>query len=292
MTRWVFVIRELSELRWIAPRIQGDLTITSAAWRIVMIQPNTAFFHPRQSRAPRVGLRQEPLFNYSGRAIQPGILLGSKEPLKLIDADKNDVEAFGARKGSQVIWTHDGQELEATPEGLVLNASIVSVPTNQGGTRHFLTHPVGDGKHLVFIQTGLTGRVEDHVRQVLEASQRGQRPVFHGTLPLDDGSRELARHIRWWRPRTKLPTTENIPARRMDLYELSEGAELLVGDIFAGHECRIVVRDGMISREDIPTAKARDALDLYGHKLSRRTRKRANAASKRRLLRRENLNPR
>jgi hypothetical protein len=54
----------------------------------------------------------------------------------------------------------------------------------------------------------------------------------------------------------------------MDLYELSDGGELLVGDIFAGRECRIVVRDGVITREDIPMSKARDALDLYGQKLA------------------------
>lgn len=234
-----------------------------------MIQPNTAFFHPSlSSLAPRAGLRQERLFNFNSRAVQPGVILGSRQRLNLVDADNVEIEAVGARKGSQVVWTHNGQPLEATPEDLVLNASIESVTTNQGGTRHFLTRPKGDGKHIVFIQTGLTGMVEDHVRQVLEASQKGKRPVFHGVVPLDDGSRELVRHIRWWRPRKALPTTSDIPARRMDLYELSDGGELLVGDIFTGRECRIVVRDGMLSRESIDIGKARDALDMYGQKLA------------------------
>jgi hypothetical protein len=247
---------------------------------MAMSHPNTAFFHPQQP-VVRVGIRAEELYEPSSQEIRQGVLLGSAEQIRARENGRL-YPTKRARKGAQVVWTHDGNPLPTTDRSLLTHASIVDVPTERGGIRHLLSASRDDGKHLVFVQTGLTGRLEDHVRQVLENAHGGKLPRLHGSVAIDDGSRAVSnaeegelpitasiippRRLRWWRPRTILPGTDSIRARVMDLWELAPGAELLVRDIFPGHSFRIVIRDGKVEAVDAPT----HADDLFEHARERK----------------------
>ncbi len=236
-----------------------------------MSQPNTAFFHPHRPSV-RLGIRVEELFEPVSQEIRQGVLLGSAEDITAHEGGKK-YPAKRPRKGAQVVWTHDGEPLPTTDRSLLTHASIVDVKTERGGIRHLLSMPRDDGKHLVFIQTGLVGTMDEHLHQVLSNASQGILPQLHGSVAIDDGSRSVSasqegelpvnvclaqpRRLRWWRPRKSLPgIVSDIRARRMDLWELAPGAELLVQDIFPGHAFRIVIRDGKVQTADAPRNSA------------------------------------
>ena len=241
-----------------------------------MSHPTTAFFHPSRPTV-RTGFRVDDLYEAKSQEVRQGLLLGSAHSVPASEAGK-PCTVKRARTGSQVVWTLNGEPLP-TERGFLTHASVVSMSTERGGTRHLLTRDLGSGRHLVLVQTGLVGSKDDHIRQILEHAHHGNLPVLHGSMAYDDGSRALSgavddgeltdvmddhqsslRHLRWWRPRTTLPGTDRIRARVMDLWEMSPGAELLVGDITPGREHRIVIRNGQVCAVDAP-AHARDLLE-------------------------------
>lgn len=256
-----------------------------------MSTQNTAFFHPATKAGLRTGILVHDLFNAGLQGLRQGILLGSKQIADLTIGDA-PARVDIPRKGSNVVWAKEGESLdlvrkrENEKSGLLTAASVFTERTEAGGIRHFITHPVGDGKYLVLVQTGLFGTPEGHIAQVLENARNGLLPVDHGSFALDDGSTVVdkseesadqvvegsnlppqAKRLRWWRPRTRLPGSD-MPARKMDLWSLEEGAEILVADIWDGHDCRITIRNGQVVKVDAP----RNARQIVGDFMAKRSR--------------------
>ena len=207
---------------------------------------NMSFFHPTLAE-PQQGIKLHDLLRPETSRVQAGVLLGSSKS----KPQKKGKPVATVREGSKVVWCMP-ESMPRIEKGVALEGSVLTIPTDAGGFRHFVYRHVGDGKYLVQVQTGLLGSSHEHVRQIIEQARAGSLPLAHGSFALDDGSKRIdgaARHIRWWVPKTKLDGT-NVPARRMDFWELSEGAPLLVADIFAGSEARLVVEKGVLRKVD------------------------------------------
>jgi hypothetical protein len=212
--------------------------------------PKIAFYRGGSINA-RQGIKPSRTFNPDTDAVESGIILGSRR-LRASDKDGN---IFTACEGSSVIWPLWGQTLDLEPDGSLLQASIQSSSmTGPNGAEHFLTRYVGDGKCLVLVQTGI---------QNLRDLRSGKKPIFHGSLPLKDGVREIAR----WTSTELFPATD-IPIKRQTLYELTPGAELFVGDVFHGPFCemRIVIENGLVQANE-PPCYSRGLMEEHGRDL-------------------------
>jgi hypothetical protein len=225
-----------------------------------MIRFNTAIFHPNYHQA-QIGIQVEDLFDPSTNTIRQGILLGRSRPYTLRRiGESRSISTFLPQGNASVIWSEPDQILEMEHGNTLLHARINSIQTEKG-VQHFVTQSESyDGSCLVLVRTGLTGPINEKDVQKLS-------PRFHGVLPLEGISREIASHVHYWRNFSAPESSEGIPVRKLVLYELQEGATLLVGDTIPNRECCLTVEAGVVVRVDAPRC-ARELLDTHSHELS------------------------
>jgi hypothetical protein len=227
---------------------------------------NVAFFHPRLNI--RYRLKVWRLYDWDSHTLQQGLLLGSKQTMSFVDQQLHEHMGEFPNPGSRILWTLEGHTLHTDKKGWLTHASIMPTRTQSGSMDYRLTQNLlGDDDHLVLIKTGLLGNPWDYMRRARRTvAWQGRQPVYHGARALNGGARRLVvqngedlDQLQFLKPPRGKNVIERlclkragtwedtaIPTRRYELWQISPGGEILVGDIFAGHEHMIAVRQNTV----------------------------------------------
>ncbi len=211
-----------------------------------------------------------------GNRPRRGVILGARQRNIVVDKDGYEHATFKPLKGSQTLL---GSQ-DSPPEfrhGRFVKGSVETI-----GRQHFITAPVGDGKHQILVQTGLPTNPRVALEMYDRLQREGKLPTAHGYL-IDDGTLELAsakaddsvtvegeevptglrglvKHIRWAVSRDRVPTTD-IPLWREDYLYASPGAEIFVFGAY-GETTRLVLQqDGTLRQEASASLMARQKFD-------------------------------